>query len=100
MLSMSRLRGFLVGLRLLYFAWRGGRALWRRIAWSDARRPGAPLRRELGLLAALAGGLALFVGAGLLWHRPMAALAGHGPDDVVFDVHSHTNVSHESAGRS
>ena len=28
----------------------------------------------------------------------MAALAGAGPDVVVFDVHSHTNVSHDVRG--
>jgi hypothetical protein len=49
------------------------------------------------LLAALTA-LAAFVGAGLLWHRPMAALAGAGPDAVVFDVHSHSAASHDVAG--
>jgi hypothetical protein len=46
--------------------------------------------------AALAG-LLLFVGVGLLWHRPMAALAGT-DQALVFDVHSHTNVSHDVRG--
>jgi hypothetical protein len=98
MLSMARLRGFLVGLALLYGVWRGGRALWRRIAWSDSPPRKTPFRRELGLLAASLGGLALFIAAGVLWHRPMAALAGATPGDVVFDVHSHTNVSHDVQG--
>ena len=98
MLSMSRLHWFLIGLLPLYLAWRGGRALWWRIAWSDVPPPRAPIRRELGLLALSLAGLGLFVGAGLLWHRPMAALAGAGPDVVVFDVHSHTNVSHDVRG--
>ena len=98
MLSMSRLRGFLAGLAVLYVLWRGGRALWRHVTWSEAPPRRAPLRRELGLLVASLAGLALFVTAGLLWHRPMAALAGTEPGDVVFDVHSHTNVSHDVRG--
>jgi len=97
MLSMSRLRGFLAGLAVLYIAWRGGRALWWRIAWSDRPPPRAPGRRELGLLTASLIGLLLFVGVGLLWHRPMAALAGTA-DALVFDAHSHTNVSHDVRG--
>jgi hypothetical protein len=98
MLSMSRLEGFLFGLLLLYAAWRTGRALWRRIAWSDGPPLSAPVRHEVGLLAASFAALALFVIVGLLWHRPMAALAGAGHDMIVFDVHSHTNVSHDVRG--
>lgn len=98
MLSLSRLRGFLIGLLPLYAAWRGGRALWWRIAWSDRPPPRAPIRRELALLAVSLAALVLFVTVGLLWHRPMAALADAGPDAIVFDVHSHTNVSHDVRG--
>lgn len=98
MLSMSRLHGFLVGLVVLYVVWRGGRALWRRIVWSDSPPLRTPLRREFGLLLGALAGLALFLAGGLLWHRPMTALAGVDPDDVVFDVHSHTNVSHDVRG--
>jgi hypothetical protein len=98
MLSMTRLQGFLLGLLLLYLLWRGGRLLWRRVAWSDRPWPRSPLRRELTILTAGLCLLALFVGVGLLWHRPMAALAGAGANDVVFDVHSHTNVSHDVQG--
>jgi hypothetical protein len=98
MLSMSRLRGFLIGLALGYTTWRLGRALWWRLAWSDSPAPKAPVRRELGPLLATLAGLALFLAGGLLWHRPMAALAGTGPGDVAFDVHSHTNVSHDVRG--
>ncbi|MDQ3137760.1 MAG: hypothetical protein M3Q93_09245 [Gemmatimonadota bacterium] len=98
MLSMSRLRGFLTGLLVLYVLWRGARALWRRLAWSDGPAPRAPVRRELGLLLAALAGVVLFVAGGLLWHRPMARLAGAGPDAIVFDVHSHTNVSHDVRG--
>jgi len=98
MLSLSRLRGFLTGLAVLYVVWRVGSALWRGIAWSDAPPRRTPVRRELALLMASLGGLVLFVVVGLLWHRPMAALAGTDPGDVVFDVHSHTNVSHDVRG--
>ena len=97
-LSMSRLHGFLAGLVIGYVAWRGGRALWWRLAWSDSPPPRAPFRRELSLLLASLAGLVLFLAGGLLWHRPMAALAGTGPGNVVFDVHSHTNVSHDVRG--
>lgn len=98
MLSMSRLEGFLLGLLVLYVVWRGGRILWRRVAWSDRPAPRAPIRRELVMLTAALVALVLFVGVGILWHRPMAALAGTATDDVVFDVHSHTNASHDVEG--
>lgn len=97
MLSMSRLEGFLWGLLLLYLLWRVVRLLWRRVAWSDRPPVRAPARRELALFGLALAALAGFVAGGLLWHRPMAALAGTGPDDVVFDVHSHTSVSHDVA---
>ncbi|HEX6617572.1 MAG TPA: hypothetical protein VF046_14805 [Gemmatimonadales bacterium] len=95
MLSLSRLEGFLWGLLLLYVLWRAARLLWRGVAWSDRPPVRAPVRRELKLVATAFGALLLFVAVGLLWHRPMAALAGTAPGDVVFDVHSHTNVSHD-----
>lgn len=98
MLSMSRLEGFLWGLLVLYLVWRAARLLWRQVAWSDRPPVRSPIRRELALLAAAAVALLLFVVGGLLWHRPMAALAGTEPGDIVFDVHSHTNVSHDVAG--
>ena len=95
MLSMSRLRGFLIGLLLAFLLWRSGRALWWRFAWSDAPPPRSPLRRELKLLAGSFLLVLLFVLVGLLWHRPMLALAGVGRDDAAVDFHSHTNVSHD-----
>jgi hypothetical protein len=98
MLSMSRLQGFVIGLVPLYIAWRGGRALWWMLVWSDQPPLRAPIRRELALIAASLAGLTLFVGVGLLWHRPMAALADVPAGTVVFDVHSHTNVSHDVRG--
>jgi hypothetical protein len=86
---MSRLEGFLWGLLLLFVLWRVGRALTRR---------GTTLWRELGAVAAGLGALAGFIAAGLLWHRPMAALAGTGADEVVVDFHSHTRLSHDVEG--
>jgi hypothetical protein len=98
MLSMTRLTGFLVGFVVLFVAWRAGRAVWWRIAWSDRPPPRSPARRELGLAAAALVGLIVFIAGGLLWHRPMAALAGLPAGTVAFDVHSHTNVSHDVRG--
>ena len=98
MLSMSRLQGFLLGLLILFVVWRVGRHLWWRVAWSDHPAPRAPARRELKLVVASLAALAAFIVVGLLWHRPMAALAGAGPGAIVFDVHSHTNVSHDVRG--
>ena len=98
MLSLTRLRGFLTGVVVLYVGWRLVRAIWRRLAPSDAPSIRAPVRRELGLLAGALAALVVFTVAGLLWHRPMARLAGAGPAMVVFDVHTHTNASHDVRG--
>ena len=89
MLSMRRLEGFLAGLALLYVLWRLVRGLRRRRV--------RPLG-ELGALAAGLAALAAFVAAGMLWHRPMAALAGAGPDLATVDFHSHTRASHDVGG--
>jgi hypothetical protein len=89
MLSMSRLQGFVLGLALLFLAWRIGRAFQRRRL---------VLREEL---RALIGGvvlLALFVGGGLLSHRPMLRLEGQGPNRVAVDFHTHTSASHDVRG--
>ena len=50
------------------------------------------------MLAVALAGLVAFIVAGMLWHRPMARLAGAGPGMVAFDVHTHTNVSHDVRG--
>jgi hypothetical protein len=42
--------------------------------------------------------LALFLFVGAIWHRPMLALAGTGTDEMIVDLHSHTNVSHDVKG--
>ena len=88
MLNMRRLTGFLTGLLLLFLLWRIVRGILR----------GTTLRRELLVLLASVAGLAGFIAAGLLWHRPMAALAGAEPDQVVADFHAHTNRSHDVEG--
>lgn len=98
MLSMTRLRGFLVGMLVLYIAWRVTRALSGRNGLDGRRSRGVRVLREVRVFLVTLGALVLFVAIGLLWHRPMAALAGVPGDDVVFDVHSHTNVSHDVRG--
>jgi hypothetical protein len=92
MLSMSRLRGFLIGLVALYLAWRVGRLLWHRAARTSAR---FSLLKEIGSLAIALLLLAGFLAGGALWHRPMLALAGTDPGEIVVDFHSHTNASHD-----
>jgi hypothetical protein len=89
MLSMTRLHGLLLGLAVLYLLWRAA-----RIARHRAVRP----LRELGVLVVSLLGFALFLAIGILWHRPMLALAGAGPDRAVVDFHSHSNVSHDVRG--
>jgi hypothetical protein len=89
MLSMRRLEGFLAGVALLFVLWRGARGVRRRRATFPSE------------LAALAGGLLLlaaFVASGMLWHRPMASLAGAPAEDAVVDFHSHTRASHDVGG--
>ena len=92
MLSMGRLQGFLFGLAALYLAWRIGRLLRPRYARATLR---ASMLKEIRTLAVALVLLATFLIGGALWHRPMLALAGADPDDIVVDFHSHTNVSHD-----
>jgi hypothetical protein len=87
MLSMSRLRGLLVGLALLYLLWRSWRG-WR------GRHGFSPVG-ELRTLAISLVLLLAFLITGAVWHRPMLALVGAEPDELVVDFHSHTNVSHD-----
>jgi hypothetical protein len=95
MLSMTRLRGLLFGLVALYLAWRVGRLLWPRYARVTSATPRFSLLKEIRTLAVALVLLAGFLLGGALWHRPMLALAGADPDDIVADFHSHTNVSHD-----
>jgi hypothetical protein len=92
MLSMGRLWGFLFGLAALYLAWRVGRLLWPRYAGATPR---FSILKETRTLAVTLVLLAGFLLGGALWHRPMLALTGADPHDIVVDFHSHTNVSHD-----
>ncbi|MEP7225970.1 MAG: hypothetical protein ABI785_01295 [Gemmatimonadales bacterium] len=95
MLSMGRLRGFLFGLAALYVAWRIGRLLQTKYLQGPRIAPPFSMLKEIRTLAATLVLLAAFLLGGALWHRPMLALAGADPDDLVVDFHSHTNVSHD-----
>ncbi|HTO73550.1 MAG TPA: hypothetical protein VMJ30_07020 [Gemmatimonadales bacterium] len=92
LLSMDRLKGFLWGMGLLYLVWRIVRP--RQPAGSPLRVLG---REALAFVLSLLG-FVLFVGAGILWHRPMLALTGADPGQMVVDLHSHSNVSHDVKG--
>lgn len=93
MLSISRLKGFLIGLMVLYLVWRIARRVWARQTSDSPRR--FSWLRELGSLVTSIGLLLAFLLTGALWHRPMLSLAGVPPDYVVVDFHSHTNASHD-----
>jgi hypothetical protein len=85
-LSMTRLKGLLVGLVTGYLLWRGLRlAMGGGFSW---------LREARALVLSLCLLIAFLV-AGAVWHRPMLSLAGSAPDEVVTDFHSHTNVSQD-----
>ncbi|MEO8089006.1 MAG: hypothetical protein ABI703_01770 [Gemmatimonadales bacterium] len=96
MLSMTRLYGFLAGLVGLYLVWRIGVRLRRNRAADPGA--GSSILKEIRILAVSLLLLALFLFGGALWHRPMLALKGADPRDIVADFHSHTNVSHDVAG--
>ena len=89
MLSLSRLHGFLLGLGLLFLVWR---------VWRAAVRRRVVLREELRALVGAVVLLALFVGGGLLSHRPMLRLEGQGSNLAAVDFHSHTSASHDVRG--
>jgi hypothetical protein len=89
MLSMSRLQGFLIGLALLYVAYRALRLI---------RRRRLSLRDEGRAIVGAFAALAAFVAGGLISHRPMVKLVGREPGVVVVDFHSHTNASHDVRG--
>jgi hypothetical protein len=89
MLSMRRLEGFLAGVTLLYVLWRVARGVRHR----RVTLPGELAALAIGLLL-----LAAFVASGMLWHRPMASLAGAPAEDAVVDFHSHTRASHDVGG--
>ena len=89
MLSLTRLEGFVLGLALLFVVWRVARAVNRRRL---------ALRDELRALVGAVVLLLLFIGGGLLSHRPMLRLEGQGPNLAAVDFHSHTSASHDVRG--
>jgi hypothetical protein len=94
MLSMSRLRGLLIGLALLYLLWRSWRAFGPRRAHS--------LLGELGTLAVSLVLLLAFLITGAVWHRPMLAPTGVELGELVtwmrgFDTEANRRW-HERAG--
>ncbi len=95
MLSLSRLKGFLLGLAILYLFWRTARWLVRP---RGMRRWPRAILGELGVLGISTVLLLGFLILGALWHRPMLSLGGSLPEDKVVDFHSHTNASHDVSG--
>ncbi len=86
LLSVPQIVALFATLALLYVAWRIARRWWAR----------ATTRRELRLALRALGGAVAVVGLAVLLPRPMAALAADDPArDVILDVHSHTESSHD-----
>ena len=89
LLAMPRLHAFLIGALLLGAAWAIGTAIRdRQLRWGLAT----------ARLALWVAALALFVGGGIAWRRPMARIAGVPEGTHVVDLHSHTNLSHDVKG--
>jgi hypothetical protein len=84
MLSLTRMEWFLIGLAALYSISRLLAIARRRSLWRELRTFATTLILFLAFLV-----------AGAFWHRPMLALAGVGPNEIVVDFHSHTNISHD-----
>lgn len=93
MLSMRRLTGFLIGIGLLWLIWRVLAAVVRRREPHPG--PRLPFLRELGIGLGGLVLLVLFIGIGIIWHRPMAALRVSDRDLLRMDTHSHSNASHD-----
>lgn len=94
MLGMHQLVAFFIWSAVGVVLWRVGRQLLRR----PARRGVRSLLVEVaivigGVLALLSFGL-----VGLVWHRPMVAIAGVPAGWIAVDLHTHTNVSHDVHG--
>jgi hypothetical protein len=89
MLSLSRLEGFVLGLALLFVVYRVSRAITRRRL---------ALGEELRAVVGAAVLLLLFVGGGLLSHRPMLRLEGQDASLAAVDFHTHTSASHDVRG--
>lgn len=97
MLSMRRLEWWLGGLLLGFAVWRVVTAWLRQRRDPDAGPP-VGLVRVLGVLLLALLFLVSFVAVGILWHRPMVALAPARLPIMRVDLHSHSNVSHDVGG--
>jgi len=72
-----------------------GYVLLRLLARRSAASPGRRVAREAALAAVFLAGLATFVGWGYWLQRPIPRLVAANSDDLVFDPHSHTALSHD-----
>jgi hypothetical protein len=97
MLGMTRLKGFVAGLALLFVGWRVVTIIRRRSVDPDAGPP-IGLVREAGTFFFCLVLLLAFVAGGMLWHRPMVSLQGLPPSTISADFHSHTRASHDVGG--
>ncbi|MGH7591866.1 MAG: PHP domain-containing protein [Gemmatimonadales bacterium] len=109
MLGMRQLVAFSIWTAVAIVVWRVGAWAHRRTSAQADGRPGAravsserlSVRSLLTELAIVLGGvlaLLLFGLVGLVWHRPMVSLVGAPAGQLVVDLHTHTNVSHDVQG--
>jgi hypothetical protein len=87
LLSVPQLIALTVALAAYFSLWR----VWR------ARRRGTTRWNEFCAASRAFVVYLLLVAMSAVLPRPMAALKVHDPDAVVFDVHSHTNYSHDAS---
>ena len=87
LLSVPQLIALTVSLIAYYSLWR----------WSRARRRGTTPWSEFCAASRVFVAYLLLVAMSAVLPRPMAALRATDPDAVIFDVHSHTNYSHDAS---
>ncbi|MGH7533163.1 MAG: PHP domain-containing protein, partial [Gemmatimonadales bacterium] len=93
MLGMRQLVAFFIWSAVAIVAWRVGAR-----AASSKRLSVRSLLAEFAIVLGGVLALLLFGLVGLVWHRPMVSLAGAPAGQLVVDLHSHTNVSHDVQG--
>ncbi|MGB7212059.1 MAG: hypothetical protein WBC97_05470 [Gemmatimonadales bacterium] len=101
MLGMRQLVAFFLWSAVAIVVWRVGGQAYRRTgarAASAQRRIVRALFTELAIIVGGVFALLLFGLVGLVWHRPMVSLAGVPAGQLVVDLHTHTNVSHDVHG--
>lgn len=94
MLGMRQLVAFFIWSAVGVVLWRVGRQLLRR-------PPRLSIRALLAEVAIVIGGVIALLSfglVGLVWHRPMVAIAGVPAGRIAVDLHTHTNVSHDVQG--